>query len=66
MEKNLKISGMHCRSCEVLLKDVAEEIEGVQVTRVDHKMGRMEVECAPEKLEAVCRAIEKEGYRVKI
>lgn len=65
MLKTLKVDGMHCKSCEMLLNDVVSEIAGVKVIDVQSKTGKVTFEYeAAEAVEQVKKAIEKEGYRV--
>ena len=65
VRSQLKIEGMHCKSCEVLLKDSLEEIPDVKVLKADHKKGFLEVEHPKEKIEQIKSLIKKEGYSVK-
>ena len=45
MEKTtLKIEGMHCRSCEMLIQDVLEDLDGVDNVVVSHTDGTATVE----------------------
>jgi len=61
----LKVEGMHCRSCEMLLADVISEIEGVEKASASRIEDAVRVVCKDEKtLESVRKAIEGEGYRV--
>ena len=55
---------MHCKSCEVLLKESLEEIPGVDVLKADYKKGFLEVESTKEKIEQIKDVIKKEGYSV--
>ncbi len=66
MNKILKVKGMHCKSCEMLLKDSVSEINGISVGKIDYKKGLMEVSFpdAPA-LEKVKKTITKEGYTVE-
>ena len=62
MKKILKIKGMHCNSCEILLKEAIEET-GTKVLSTNHQKGEISVELADEKkMNAIKTAIEKEGY----
>ena len=63
METTLKVKGMHCKSCEILLKDVIEEIGGVRAT-VDSVKGTIKVSCDKNVMDSIKKAIEKEGYKV--
>jgi len=65
MKSKLNVKGMHCKSCEILLKDSIEEIPEVKVLRADHKKGLLEVEHPKEKIEQVKSIIRKEGYQVQ-
>ena len=41
-EKNtvkFSVNGMHCKSCEMLIKDEISDIPGVETVSVDHKTG---------------------------
>ena len=65
IKSKLNVKGMHCKSCEVLLKDSLEEIPDVQVLKADHKKGFLEVEYPKEKIEQIKDVIKKEGYSVE-
>ncbi|MBI5221432.1 MAG: cation transporter [Candidatus Magasanikbacteria bacterium] len=39
METKIKITGMHCPSCKMLIEDVASELSGVQSCTVDQSTG---------------------------
>ncbi len=65
MEKMIKIDGMHCRSCEILICDSVSAIEGVSGAAADAKNGTLRVVVSDEKtLEEVKKAVANEGYRV--
>ncbi len=65
MEKIFNVKGMHCASCEVLLSDVIGEIQGVEQVSVSYKQGIVSVHYTDlSVLDAVKKAIEKEGYQV--
>ena len=61
----LKIKGMHCASCEVLIQDALEEV-GAKA-KVDSKMGTARIDYDEKKLteEKIRQIIKKEGYVVK-
>ena len=40
----LKVKGMHCRSCEMLVKDELEESFGVKNVEANHKAGYVKFE----------------------
>lgn len=65
MEITLKVSGMHCKSCGILLSDAVSEIKGVRDVVVDFKAGTVRFSCDNEDAVALVRdAIEAEGYGV--
>ena len=65
MEEILKVTGMHCKSCEVLLSDSIGEINGVANVKADSLQGTVKVDYANEGvLSEVKKVIEKEGYKV--
>ncbi len=65
MQNTIKVGGMHCRSCELLIEDSVGDIQGIGAVKADHEKGTVQVEIEREGLlERVKKAIEKEGYRV--
>ncbi len=67
--KNIKIqtSGMHCSSCEILLKDSLEEIGGVNRAEASHETGIVDVNFDGTKTneQAIIDIIKLEGYEIK-
>lgn len=62
MKKTLKIKGMHCKSCEILLSESIEEA-GVKVLSSNYEKGEIIVELPTEsKISEIKKAVEKEGY----
>ena len=62
MKKILSIKGMHCASCEILLKEAIEEL-GVKVVSANHKKGEVIVDLQNEnKMDAIKNAVQEEGY----
>jgi len=63
----LNVKGMHCPSCEVLVKDSLEELEGVSNTKADSKSGIVEVDFDESKtdINKIKSTIHKEGYKAK-
>ena len=60
----ITVDGMHCGSCETLVRDALEELDGVSEADVSHSAGTVVVvydenTVSPEALKA---AIEEEGY----
>ena len=66
METTLKVSGMHCASCEKIISMSAEDVPGVKVLFSDHKTGAVRVYARDEKaLIDIKKAIRLEGYKVE-
>ena len=64
MIKTIKVSGMHCNSCDVLLSDVVSEIKGVAKVSADHSKGMLVVEMDKDLTSEIKNVVEKEGYKV--
>ncbi len=65
MERKLKVDGMHCRSCEMLLGDSISGVKGVSKVIADSKRGIISVAVEDESvLAAVRKVIADEGYKV--
>src|SRR5258708_2648835 len=61
----LKIDGMHCANCEVLIERTLQKIPGVRRIKVSHVTGRAEINCYGDLDVAVLqRAIADDGYTV--
>lgn len=61
---NLKVSGMHCKSCSMLAKEELNELKGVSEIEINHETGEGSV-ILDESLNSkddVMRAIERAGY----
>ncbi|MBI4052847.1 MAG: heavy-metal-associated domain-containing protein [Candidatus Diapherotrites archaeon] len=66
MEKMIKVKGMHCKSCEILVADSVSEISGVESVKADSRKGTVVVNVRDAGiLGRVKAAIEKEGYKVE-
>jgi len=65
---NLKISGMHCSSCETLIKEELSEIPGLTVETIDSKSGNAVLlsENSDISVEAIIKAVENAGYKAII
>lgn len=64
---SLNVQGMHCPSCEMLIKDELEETEGVQNVKVSWKEGFVLLDYEDDKIDEnkIMSIIKKEGYDVK-
>ena len=61
---NLKISGMHCKSCSMLAKEELSELKGVSQAEINHETGEGSI-ILDENINSkdeVIRAIERAGY----
>ncbi len=66
MEATLKVSGMHCASCEKVISMALEDVPGAKVISANSKTGVVKVSAADDKtLAAVKKAIAAEGYKVQ-
>ncbi len=64
----LKLSGMRCTSCSVLIDTVLEELEGVKSAKTSYAEQKVEVEFDPSQvqLEKMLAAIKSEGYEANL
>jgi copper chaperone CopZ len=65
VNKKLKVKGMHCPSCEMLIKDILED-ENVEVISVNHKTGDLEVSYNESDVdfEEIKRVLAEEGHEI--
>lgn len=65
METTLKVSGMHCPACKMLVEDAVSEIKGAKAVSVNHTTGAVTVAYDSNKtLEQIKIAIREEGFTV--
>lgn len=67
MEKiTLQVTGMHCKSCEMLITDALIEV-GAATVQADYKTGKVKVEFDGKKLSLpkIKGIIQKEGYKAE-
>ena len=64
-ELKVKIKGMHCGSCEVLIEQRWKKLEGVHDVKVNYAKGEATIHCseAPP-LEALNDAVKTQGYQI--
>ena len=62
----LKVAGMHCKSCEMLINDSLSDIDGIIKSDASTSKGAVTVEYDEGKvsLEMIKNAVRKEGYKV--
>lgn len=63
----LKVEGMHCASCAMLIDGDLEDLAGVKKANTSYHKGETEVEYDEQKLnvEKLAKVVENTGYRVK-
>ena len=65
METTLKVAGMHCPACRMLIEEAISEIQGAKSISVDHTNGAVAVSYDSEQtLDAIRQAIRGEGFSV--
>ena len=61
----LKVHGMHCASCEVLIERKFKKIPGVEKVHVSHHNGKAELYCSADpNIRELDNAVKSDGYRV--
>lgn len=66
MKKTFTVEGMHCSSCEEIIKDSLADLPGITHSEVSSKKGIVCVEFDHRTNEGKIREIiEKEGYEVR-
>lgn len=65
IKQKIKIEGMHCSSCAMVIDMDLEDKEGVKNSKTSYAKGETEVEFEPEKitLEEIVETIKKSGYQ---
>lgn len=68
VKKKLKIDGMHCNSCVMLIEGDLEDLEGVKSAKASLVKLECEVEFDEEKVkeELIIQTIQKTGYQAQI
>jgi len=65
MKKTIHIQGMHCVSCEMIIQQTSEAIDGVKVEYISAKKGVMHLEVAdPKVMPEIEKAIRDAGYTI--
>ena len=67
MKTQLKIQGMHCKSCEALIQDALTELPGFVSAKINAAKGEANIEFDDTKtnLDTIKKVIVKEGYKIK-
>ncbi len=64
MKKIIKVKGMHCHGCEMLIKLSLKELEGVKEVEASYQQGEVEVEYDEGQvgLKKILEVIKENGY----
>src|SRR3989344_566380 len=63
----LKIHGMHCASCEVLIERKFKKVSGVEKVQVSHHDGKAELICSADpNIHELDSIVKGDGYRVSL
>ncbi len=64
----LKLTGMHCTSCSVLIDTVLEELPGIKSSKTSYADQKVEVEFDPAQIDTqrMVTTIQSEGYEATI
>lgn len=64
IKKKLKIEGMHCTSCAMVIDMDLEDLEGIKSAKTSYAKAETEIEFDPDKinLEKITESIKKSGY----
>ncbi len=67
MKHELLVNGMNCRSCELLVTEALEEVDGVRKAEASHLTGSVVVDYEPEKvgIATLAAVIVEQGFMVK-
>jgi len=65
---SFSVKGMHCSSCELLIKDELTALQGTSQVKVDHKTGKgsLTIEDGRVTKESILEAIKKAGYEGEV
>jgi len=65
MKLNLKVKGMHCKSCKLLVEEALQDIGAKNISiSIDEKKQVGDVKAEHEDKKKIIFAIENEGYKV--
>ena len=64
----LKLNGMHCSSCSLLIDAALEELPGVKSAKTSYAQQQVEVEFNPKQIQIpqLVSAVKSEGYEAAI
>ena len=67
MKKEIQVSGMNCGSCEMLITEALEDLEGVIDVNASHLKGIVSVDFDPNMvaISTIASVIEEQGFKIK-
>jgi len=65
MKKTIQISGMHCKSCEVLIQDALTDIGVTAKVNSSKGTAELEYEESNVNMKLIEKIIEQEGFKLK-
>ena len=67
MKKELQVTGMNCSSCELLVTEALEDLEGVIDVNASHLKGIVSVDFDPNMvaISTIASVIEEQGFKIK-
>ena len=67
MKKELQVSGMNCGSCELLVTEALEDLEGIIAVDASHLKGIVAVDYDPNmvSMPTIAAVIESQGFKVQ-
>lgn len=67
MIKEFNVKGMHCKSCEIIIKDDLLELKGINDVNVSSANSKVKVTFNENEIneKEIKKIIEKSGYKVK-
>jgi copper chaperone len=67
MKCELKVAGMRCNGCEMLVREALGELEGVQKVEASHQDGTVSVDFDPSLvgLETIKTVVEEQGFIIR-
>ncbi|NTW82680.1 MAG: heavy-metal-associated domain-containing protein [Chlorobiaceae bacterium] len=66
MKSEMKVSGMRCSGCELLVTEALEELDGVENAEASHQKGTISIDYDPDKvsMDIIKEVIGKQGFNV--
>jgi copper chaperone len=63
----LQTEGMHCTSCEMLIKYALEDLDGISKVEASYKSGMIEIDFddSKTKKEQIIEVIKNEGFKIR-